>query len=117
MLEKLTPTRARLHVIGVIALVVIAVCFVLWAIARKQTYTASVPAWSEFDQPPDGIASQVTTLSADQSWAANRCRPMTASCGNRTAGRRLHRTYPATLGHDPCDPVQASFGVVGQVGI
>lgn len=74
----------------------------LWiADRRKAAVDAVTPPWTDPQQPAEGVAEQLTTLSPGESWAANRCRPMTACCNGRTAGRRVRRTYPATLSEDP----------------
>lgn len=84
--------------IGLVALVLVAVgAFALYAIGRRAQWARGAPAWLAGGQPPDGIASQLSTLTAAESWAANRCGPIAAPCAGHTAGRRVRRTYPGTL--------------------
>jgi hypothetical protein len=88
-------SRTKMVAVGVVAVLVVA-GFVLWAVNRKAELARAKPAWLDPHQPPDGVAAELSTLTADQSWAANRCRPMVASCSDYTAGRRIRRIY------DPC---------------
>lgn len=90
-------TRRQGITAGIIAAVLGAAVFVLWACQRKAAYERAAPAWLDPKQPADGIAAELTTLNDGQSWAANRCRPMTAPCTGRTAGRRIRRTYDGCL--------------------
>jgi hypothetical protein len=82
---------------------------VLFAVNRRDVLSRAMPAWLDPGQPPDGVAAQLNTLTADQSWAANRARHMTACCADRTAGRRIRRTYPATLAEDPNSFIRATI--------
>lgn len=85
--------RAAAIVVGVLLIAV----GVLYAANRRDALARAKPDWLDPQQPPDGVAAQLTTLSQDQSWAANRARHMTACCLGRTAGRRIRRTYPGCL--------------------
>lgn len=72
-----------------------------------------VPEWLAGGQPPDSVAPDLMTLTPDQSWAANRARPMVACCGDYTAGRRIRRTYPRSLAESPDSFIAASFDLSG----
>lgn len=87
---------------------------VLVLVRRRQAQTPQVPAWLDIRQPPDAIPS-AAGLTADQSWAANRCRPFAASSGDHTAGRRVRRTYPASLAESPHSFIRTSFELEGGV--
>lgn len=86
------------------------VWFVMWSARRKRVFDANKPPWLDPGQPPAGVAAPLT---AAQSFAANRCRPMSACCVGRTAGLRTRRTYPGTVADSPHSLVQASFDVIG----
>lgn len=89
---------ARWRRLAVIGLVVIAVgAFLVYAVTRRERFLAAKPAWLDPQQPPDGIASQLPTLSDAESWAANRATPMAQCCGDNTARRSIRRTYPGSL--------------------
>jgi hypothetical protein len=84
--------------------------FVLWSVQRRQAFEAAAPGWLNPGQPPDGVAAPLT---AAQSYAANRCRPMTACCTGRTAGMRTRRTYPPTVAGWSGSFLSAGFNVMG----
>ncbi len=86
----------------------------LYAINRRADLKrVKGPDWLDVQQPPDGVATDFQTLSADQSWAANRCRPMTACCSGRSAGSRIRKTYPGSLASSDHSFIRASFAVGG----
>ena len=99
--------RRRWRIVGLILVVVDAAGLVLVASYRKARFDRAAPAWLDPQQPPDGVAAELSTLTADQSWAANRCRHMTACCGEQSAGSRIRRTYPGTLADAPWSLVRA----------
>jgi hypothetical protein len=80
---------------------------------RKQSFEAAAPPWLDPHQPPRGVAAPLTEA---QSFAANRCRPFSASSAGRSAGRRLRRTYPPTLAESATSFVQLGFDVRGSDG-
>lgn len=107
--------RKHMITVGVIAGAVAGGVLLLLAWRRKQADTPAVPAWLDYQQPPDSVAPDLMTLTPDQSWAANRCRPMIASCGEFSAGRRVRRTYPSNLAASPNSFIRASFDLGGRV--
>ena len=88
-------------VAGAVAVGLVLAILGLLAMNRRQRLEAAAPAWLNPDQPPDGVAAQLSTLTDAQSWAANRCRPMSACCAANTAGSRVRRQYPSTLACSP----------------
>lgn len=94
--------------LGVVAIGV----FVAVSAQRKATLEAAAPPWLDPGQPPQGVAAPLTAM---QSFAANRCSHFSASSAGRGAGRRLRRTYPASLGESRESFVQLGFDVVGGV--
>ena len=101
----------RWKAVGLVVLVVAAGAFLLFAVNRRSRWERAAPAWLDPQQPPDGVASQLSTLTEAQSWAANRCRHMSACCGDQTAGRRVRRTYPGSLAESDTSFIRASFGL------
>lgn len=89
-----TGRRQTLVMVAVVGALLAAVA-VLWVGYRRSAAERETPSWTDPQQPADQVAPLVA--GAEQSWAANRARPMTASCGDNSAGRRTRRTYPATL--------------------
>lgn len=89
-------SRYRKPIIWVVV-VVLAVVGVFYAIGRQASFNRAMPAWLNPQQPPDGVAAELSTLTAAQSFAANGCPSMTACCADRTAGARVRRTYPGSL--------------------
>jgi len=77
----------------------------LWWFGQRRRKAIQSPPWGEFVQPPD----QIEPLGGPQSWAANRCRPLAASCDAYTAGRRLRRLYAPTCFDDPNSLVGFNF--------
>lgn len=90
-------TRRQMIVSGVIAGLALLGVLGLLVVGRNQRLKSSIPAWLQLRQPPDTVAADMATVSEAESWAANRCRPMAASCGGNTAGRRIRREYPGSL--------------------
>lgn len=84
--------QQRIVAAGVTGTLAVAV-IVLWAV-NKRARARREPSWLDPQQPEQGVAAPLT---AAQSWAANRARPMTACCTGQTAGMRTRRDYPATL--------------------
>lgn len=89
-------TRQRWVAAGVVGALVLIVVL-LWTGNRRAALASALPEWTKAYQPPDGVANEVNTLTAAQSWASARCTPLTACCEGRTAGMRTRRTYPDTL--------------------
>lgn len=108
MNRKATVIVGAALVLGVAALVVAGA-------ERRAALTRRIPAWLDTSQPPESIAPDLPVLGADQSWAANACRPMVAACPGYTAGMRVRRTYPDTLADSADSFVRASFNVSGGV--
>jgi hypothetical protein len=109
MIAALLADRRRL---ARVALVVVAVgMFILFASMRRDRYNRATPNWLDPQQPPDGIATDLGTLTEKQSWAANRAAPMNACCTDRGAGRRVRRTYPGTLADHPDSLVAGSVRI------
>jgi len=106
-------TRRQIFISATAAAGLALVVLVLYAINRRDQLARAMPAWLNVQQPADGIAAELNTLTADQSWAANRCRPMTASCTGRTAGTRIRRTYPASLEASDDSFIRAHVSVSG----
>lgn len=97
-------------VVGLLA----AGAFGLWAVNRRaELARVKGPDWLDGDQPADGVASDIPILTAQQSWAANRCLPMAACCGDNTAGTRIRRTYPATLASSAGSFIRGGFSIAG----
>lgn len=90
-------TRRQYVTIGGIALAVVLAVLLLVGVRNKEALQRMRPAWLDPGQPPDDISSALMVCTEAESWAANRCRPMVASCGPNSAGHRIRRTYPATL--------------------
>ena len=89
---------------------------VVWiCIRRRQADTPQIPAWLDTVQPPDTVAADFMTLTADQSWAANRCRPIHAACSDYTAGSRIRRTYPRSLAESPHSFIRTSLQLEGGI--
>lgn len=107
-------TRRQTIIIGVIAGVLAVAALALYAIGRRDAWTRAAPAWLNPSQPADGVAAELSTLTVDQSWAANRARHMTGCCTDQTAGTRVRRTYPSTLAESDCSIVKGQLSL--QVG-
>lgn len=106
--------NGRQRVIAWATLGVLAVAaFVVYATTRREIFTAAHPDWLDSGQPPEGLAATVGTLTAAESWAANRASHMTASCTGRGAGRRVRRTYPQTLADSPHSFIRANVNLGG----
>lgn len=105
--------RYRTHiVVGLV--VVLAVGGLMFAMARRDRFNRAAPAWLDPHQPPDGVAAELSTLTAAQSQAANGCTPLSACCADRTAGARVRRTYPGSLAYSDGSFIRVF--VKGQVG-
>ena len=109
------PNRRTLVTGGVAVLLAGAVVGV-WLAQHRHERTGQLPGWTDPQQPPDGVAGEVTQLTADQTWAANRCGPMTACCSSNTAGSRVRRTYASSLTDSADSIVRAAFSVDGGIG-
>lgn len=94
-------TRRQIIISASIVAILIAAAAGLWLLNRNQAAERDSPAWLDPQQPPEGIAGRVNTLTPEQSWAANRALHMSASCGGGTAGSRVRRTYAGTLASNP----------------
>lgn len=103
--------RRRWRVVGLVVVVLGAAGLVLFANYRRARFERAAPGWLNPEQPPDGVAAELSTLTADQSWAANRCRHMTACCPGQTAGSRVRRTYPGSLAESDTSFVRGRLGV------
>lgn len=98
--------------VAAVVLVVIAVAaFVLYTIGRRDRLARAMPAWLDPQQPPTGVAGQLSTLSDAQSWAANRCTPMSACCAGNTAGARVRRTYAPNLAESTGSFIRGRVGL------
>lgn len=80
-------------VVGVVALAALT----LFNVNKRAAGARATPAWLDPQQPPETVTPNLLPVPAGQSWAANRCRPMAASCPEHTAGRRVRRIYPGSL--------------------
>jgi hypothetical protein len=85
----------------------------IYAANRRYRFLAAKPAWLDPQQPPEGIAATYGTLTPAESWAANRASHLSACCTDRGAGRRIRRTYPATLADSDGSFIRASFNLGG----
>jgi hypothetical protein len=92
--------------------VALAAGFLLYAVGRKRRADRLAPAWTDPHQPPAGLAGELATVSPQMSRAVNGCPSINAASVGRTAGRRLHRTYPPSL--LAADP---SYSLIGQASI
>ena len=108
-------TRQQAIRSAAIAGAVVLAMVVLVCIRRRQADTPAVPAWLDTVQPPDTVAADLMTLTPDQSWAANRCRPIHAACSDYTAGRRIRRTYPPSLADSPHSFIRTSLQLEGGI--
>lgn len=82
---------------------------------RREALRHAVPEWLRPHQPPETITPELLTVSEAESFAANRCRPMAASCGDNTAGRRIRRTYPGSLTESPDSLIRVAFDISGGI--
>ena len=105
--------RQTIVAVGVVAVLSLAVA-VLWWTNRAHEAERSSPAWLDPQQPPDVVPALVGPT-PQESWAANRCRPMTACCTGNTAGTRIRRTYPDTLQSSPHSFIRASVNLSGEL--
>jgi len=96
-------------ILGVVALAVITL-----ACVNRRAIADRWPAWLMFSQPPENVGDPAS-LTVDQSWAANRCRPMAASCGAHSAGSRIRRVYPETLADSETSFVRTTAQLEGRV--
>lgn len=105
----------RQRAVAVVVLVLAAVAtFIVYAVNRRERIERASPAWLDPHQPPDGVAGELTTLTAGESWAANRCRPLAASCSAHTAGRRVRRIYDPTLEQSSGSYVRTALQIEGR---
>lgn len=100
--------RRQTIIMGAIAGVVAVAVLVLWGVQRRADRKRITPAWLDAGQPAEQLPAAVG-LTAAQSWAANRCGPINASCADRTAGRRIRREYPGSLAESSDSFIQAGF--------
>lgn len=107
--------RKRLTIAAGVAVVIGVAAIVLMGAERRAALARSRPAWLDPQQPSEGIAADLRTVSDAESWAANRCRPMAASCSGYTAGRRIRRTYPGSLADAPYSFIRASVDLQGGI--
>jgi hypothetical protein len=108
--------RRHLKVIALIVATIAGVLLALVCWRKREALQEAVPEWLASNQPPtQTIVPELLTVSPEQSYAANRCRPMAASCGDFTAGRRTRRIYPDTLESDPNSLVRAHFEIGGSI--
>lgn len=108
--------RRQIGIVAGVVVVLGAAVFVVCAAHRRAAYRRAAPEWLNPHQPPDGVAAQLSTLNADESWAANRGRHMSACCAPYTAGRRLRRTYPASLEESPDSCVRGGIALEAKLG-
>lgn len=107
--------RRRMITFGLIILG-LALVLAMWiAHRRRKVEEHAVPAWLDPQQPPDTVAADMMILSPAESWAANRCAPMVASCRGRTAGARIRRTYPESLAASHSSFIRAGFSIGGGI--
>lgn len=107
----------RQRLVGWGAVVILAILALsIWVMQRRRDDASRTPAWTDPGQPPVGVANTPTQLTADQSWAANRCAPFAASCADNTAGMRVRRRYPDTLADSECSIVRGSIALGGGIG-
>lgn len=105
-------TSKRQQLVGGGAVLVLAlVAGGIWMAQRRRERAARTPAWTDPQQPPEGTAGEPTQLTADQSWAANRCTSLSACCASNTAGMRTRRLYPASLTSSPDSLVRGLIDV------
>ncbi len=100
--------RRQITIVAIVAGVLAVAACGCWAVQRRAEDKRVTPEWLNPHQPPEGVAAELSALGPAQSWAANRCTPMAASCADRTAGRRTRRTYPGTLADSPDSFIRAS---------
>lgn len=105
--------RRQTVVVATIGAAVGVAVLVLLVVRRRQLDTPAIPDWLKVQQPPETVTPDLMILTPDQSWAANRCRPMTACCGDLSAGRRIRRTYPPSLAESPDSFIRLSFDLGG----
>lgn len=100
--------RRETIVTAVIAAAMAVAALGLWALNRVHVARRSTPEWLDTDPPPEQISGE--PLTAAQSLAANGVPHMTACCTGRGAGRRVRRTYPASLADEPSSLISARVG-------
>lgn len=98
----MTVTRRQTVIASAVVAVLAAAAAGLWYLNRAQAAERAAPSWLDPQQPPPGVAAPlIATVSAGESWAANRPRHMSACCTGQTAGLRIRRTYASTLAANP----------------
>lgn len=97
--------RQRWLMLGGLVALVLFVCVAF--IVRKRRFERAHPSWLDPQQPPEGVAAQMTTLTPGESLAANGCWPMSAPCTGRTARLDTMRTYPGHLTDHPGSLIHA----------
>jgi hypothetical protein len=105
----------RKVVIAAVAGGVAIVLLLLMAWRKREALQRAVPEWLSNGQPPETVTPEMLTVSPAEAFAAVRCRPMIASCGEFTAGRRTRRIYPDTLESDPNSLIRARFELGGSL--
>lgn len=89
-------------VLGLVALLLVVGVTVVVRVGLKRRAEGTTPReWLDPGQPAEGVASQLSTITAAQSLAANGCWPMSAPCTGRGAGLKTMRTYPGHLTDHP----------------
>lgn len=106
-------TRQRWLLYGFAGLVLVAIA-AAYAVQRRRAFQAAHPEWLDPQQPPEGVAAQMTTLTDAETRAVYGVPHMTAGCTMHTARRDLMRTYPETLGHCKDSLIQLDFAAGGE---
>jgi len=106
-------TQRQKIVAGVVLAIGVGVVVLLWNVERRARILARVPGWTSTEGVPDSVAPDLATVSELDSWAANRCRPMIACCGEETAGRYVGKLYDSSLASSPNSLVRANFQIGG----
>jgi len=106
-------TQRQKVVAGVVLAIGVAVVVLLWNVERRARMLARVPGWNATEVLPDSVAPDMATVTDAESWAANRCRPMVACCGEETAGLRVGKLYASSLASSPHSLIRASFELGG----
>jgi len=109
----MTITRRQTMVGGAIVGGLVLIAVILWWHNHATARERATPAWLSPGQPPDEVTPE--PLSPDASWAANRCRPMVASCGPHSAGSRVRREYPGSLCESDASFVRASVNLTAEL--
>lgn len=94
---------------GAVVAVLGLAALLLWRTQLRAQDEATTPDWSDPHQPADDLGPAMQVADPGQSWAANRCGPMTACCTGQTAGRRTRRLYDATLADSPNSLVAGAY--------